>query len=79
MGFEVIVSGSCIPVVSLLKDDFQKKTKIMTDSDRKAKKLKMLFNSFSEGTRQMLQPIQKRILKKKKNDIFIKSCKMKQR
>ena len=66
MGFEVIVSGSCIPVVSLLKDDFQKKTKIMTDSDRKAKKLKMLFNSFSEGTRQMLQPIQKRILKKKK-------------
>ena len=37
MGFDVIASGSCIPVVSLLKDDFQKKTKIMTDSDRKAK------------------------------------------
>ena len=78
MGFEVIASGSSIPVVSLLKDDFKKKTKIMTDSDRKAKKLKMLFNSFSEGTRQMLQPVQKRILKKKKA-IFIQSCKMKQR
>ena len=50
----------------------------MTDSDRKAKKLKMLFNSFSEGTRQMLQPVQKKILKKKKA-IFIQSCKMKQR
>ena len=70
MGFEVIASGSSIPVVSLLKDDFKKKTKIMTDSDRKAKKLKMLFNSFSEGTRQMLQPVQKRILKKKKPYLF---------
>ena len=70
MGFEVIASGSSIPVVSLLKDDFKKKTKIMTDSDRKAKKLKMLFNSFSEGTRQMLQPVQKRILKKKKQYLF---------
>lgn len=69
MDLEVSQTGSCIPVISLLKISSEK-AKIMTLIQiEKKKNLKILFNSFNEGTR-IFQNLKK---------TSIQSCKMAQR